>query len=158
VGLGDFKRGIDAFKAGMEPGFTPPGMWGDMEKFGRFEGAGAVAAELELPECQVAISAEEHPEVENFEFELIGPDGQPIEVRRYSSKSFEGEGLKNLHRIATAKLQVPGHHSFRVKSPDPEEQLLIVVGEELTAGKSLKDFGEEMIPGRKLWKRLRGGD
>jgi hypothetical protein len=30
------------------------------------------------------------------------------------------------------------------------------MGEELTPGGALKDLCAEMIPGRKLWKRLRG--
>jgi hypothetical protein len=124
VGLGDFRKGIEAFKAGMRPGFSSAGIWGDMEKFGRFEGTGEVEGELELPECHIAISAEEHEEVENFEFQLTGPDGQPVGVRRWAAKNFDhSEGLKNLYRIATTKLEAPGLTAQPMPSRKPSRQL-----------------------------------
>jgi hypothetical protein len=155
--VGDFGDSFKAFKGAFKEGRTEPGTWRDAERFGRFEGTGEVGAEVELPEGPLVVSAEDYAYVENLEFELIGPSGEPLEVKRHAKPEYGSrDALKNLNRIATVKIEQPGLHQVRVKAPNAEEPLLITVGEDLTPGEALKDFGAEMIPGRKLWKRLRG--
>jgi hypothetical protein len=155
--VGELGDSFRAFKGAFKEGPSEPGSWGEAEKFGRFQGTGEVSAEIQLPGGPLAVSAEDYPYVENLELELTGPSGGPIEVKRYSKPPYGSrDALRNLHRIATAKIVDPGHHQLRVKAPDAEESLLITVGEDLTPGGALKDFAGRMIPGARLWKRLRG--
>src|SRR5262245_25254934 len=101
-GIGDF---VGAFKGGMKPGPTQPGFWRDLEKYGRLQGGGEVVGDVEIPNGPLAISIEEHRTVEDLELELLGPGGEPVELERYSEKNFDhDEGMKNLHRIANAKI------------------------------------------------------
>jgi hypothetical protein len=150
--MGDF---LDSFK----PGPTKPGMWGQREEFGRFEGTGEVTAELELPEAHVAVSIEEHIQVEDLGLELTGPGASPLKLERYSASDFDtsDSAVHRLFRIASGEVPDAGLHHLRVKAPSPDQPLLIMVGREMTVRGELKDMADEMIPGRKLWKRLKGG-
>jgi hypothetical protein len=124
--IGDF---VNAFKAGANPGPTPPGFWREAERYGRFEGTGEVIAEVELPEGPLAISAEEYLMVQELQFELTGPNGDAIAVNRRAESAYDDStALKNLRRIATTKVTDPGLHRIRVKAPNSEEPLLITVG------------------------------
>jgi len=133
VGFRDF---FDAFK-GMKPGGeTAVGNWRYLEKYGRVSGMGEVTSDLELPAGKAAVSAEDIREIEGFEVELTGPDGQPVALKREpESTDFSDMGMHNLFRIAEADVKVAGLHHLRVKGTDAGQELVIVVGADL----SLKD-------------------
>jgi hypothetical protein len=154
-GLGDF---IGKFKAGMRGAPTPPGSWGDLEKFGRFEGTGEVNAELTLPEGPLAVSIEDYLTVQDLEARLTGPSGE-LELTHHSESpnDDDSKALKNLRRVVSTRIDAAGLHQLVVRAPNSEEPLLIMVGEDLTPGGALGDMARDMIPGAKLWKRL-GGD
>jgi hypothetical protein len=153
--VGDF---IGAFKAGAKSGPTPPGTWRDMEKFGRFEGTGEVRAELTLPAGAVAVSVEDYLIVQELEAQLTGPSGEALELKHYSESPYDDDSkaLKNLRRVVSARIEAPGIHQLTVKAPNGGEPLLIMVGEDATPGAALKGMAGDMVPGAKLWKRLRG--
>jgi len=131
VGMKDF---FDAFKGGMSGGETEVGNWRYLEKYGRFSGMGEAEAEIELPTGKAVISNEEIREVEGFEVELTGPDGQPVALKRLEdSDDFTDMGMHNLFRVAETDVKVAGLHHLRVKGTDPGQELVILVGEELSA-------------------------
>ena len=153
-GLGGSLR---LFRSAFKSGPTESGMWGDAERFGRFEGTGEVVAEFELPECDLAIGAEDYRPVEELELELTGPDGAAVELKRHVTPEYDDtQALRSLEQIASGRIHRPGLHRLRVRAPHPERVLLVMVGEALTATGELGDMAKEMIPGAKLWKRLRG--
>jgi hypothetical protein len=153
-GVRDF---FDAFKGGLTPGPTTPGNWRHLERFGRFTGTGEISAELELPHGEVTLASEEFEEVDDLLVELVGPDGSEVSLDRPRGEFSElDRGTHNLFRIGYARIERPGLHTLRVRAPKGDQALLITAGDEITAGSALKDFGGQMIPGRKLWKRLRG--
>jgi len=153
--LGDF---VDKFRAGVRGEPTPPGSWGEMEKFGRFQGPGEVSAELTLPAGPVAVSVEDYVTVQDLDAQLIGPSGDAVELKHYSESAYDDDSkaLKNLRQVASARIDQPGLYRLTVRAPNSEEPLLIMAGEDLTPGGALKDMASEMIPGAKLWKRLGG--
>lgn len=131
VGFRDF---FDAFKGGLSGGETAAGTWRYLEKHGRFSGMGETEAELELPQGRAVISNEEIREVEGFEVELTGPHGEAVALKRLpDSVDFSEMGMHNLFRIAEADVKVAGLHHLRVKGTDPGQELVILVGEELSA-------------------------
>jgi len=149
-GIGNF---LDSFKSGP----TKPGMWGDLEEFGRFEGTGELSAELELPESHVAISVEDYKQVEDLELTVTGPGGTEPELKRYTSRDFgPRDAVHQLYRIRSGKLHDAGLYHLSVTAPAPDQHLMIMVGRETTVGGEVQDMAKEMVPGRKLWKRLRG--
>ncbi len=131
VGIRDF---FDAFKGATPGGETEAGNWRYLEKHGRFSGMGEAEAELELPKGKAMISNEEIREVEGFEIEVTGPDGQPVALERFEdSDDFSDMGMHNLFRMAEADVKVAGLHHLRVKGTDPGQELVVLVGEELSA-------------------------
>jgi hypothetical protein len=147
-GIGDF---MDSFKAGP----TKPGMWRQLEEFGRFEGTGEVSAESET---ELAVSIEDFIDVENLGLELRGPAGTEVLLKRYSPRDFDtsDSAVHRLFRIANGPVRDAGLHHLRVRAPSAELPLMIMVGREMTVRGELADTADEMIPGRRLWKRLRG--
>ena len=127
VGIRDF---FDAFKPAFKSGRTDPGTWRNLEKFGRFEGAGEVRAELDLPEGDVVISIEELRDHQGLELELVGPSGEPLGLERHSRDPDNSAGAHNLYRMASAAVSDSGLHQLRVTAPDSEQPLWIVVGGE----------------------------
>ena len=150
-----FRDAVNAFKQGFKAGPTEPGNWRYLEKFGRFQGVGEVRGEIELPRGKVTLGSEAFEEVDDLEVELAGPDGNPVALERPDGSFSElDRGTHNLFRIGYAAIEQPGLHTLRVRAPGEEEPLLITVGEEPSAGEALK----QVIPGRKLFRRLRGED
>ena len=145
-------------RSAARSGPSPAGFWKELERFGRFEGTGEVVAELDIPTGPLAVSVEDYPDVEDLAFELTGPGGDPLEVKRYAARDLDdGRGLKNLDRVATLEVESPGLHHLRIKAPNDYEPLLVLVGQGLTVTGEFRRMGAEMIPGAKLWKRLGGG-
>jgi hypothetical protein len=131
VGIRDF---FDAFKGGMSGGETGAGHWRNLEQHGRFSGMGEAEAQLELPQGKIVISNEEIREIEGFEIELTGPDGEPVALERFPNNPDHTDmGMHNLFRMAEAEVKTPGIHHVRVKGTEPGQELVIVVGEELSA-------------------------
>jgi hypothetical protein len=131
VGFKDF---FDAFKGGMSGGETEVGNWRYLEKHGRFSGMGEAEADIELPKGKAIISNEEIREVEGFEIEVTGPDGQPVALERFEDNPDHTDmGMHNLFRMAEAEVKLPGLHHLRVKGTDPGQELVILVGEDLSA-------------------------
>ena len=131
VGMKDF---FDAFKGGMSGGETEAGNWRYLEKYGRISGSGEVEGELELPKGKAIISNEEIREVAGFEIELTGPDGAAVPLKRLDdSHDHTDMGAHNLFRMAEAEVKLAGHHHLRVKGTEPGQELVILVGEELSA-------------------------
>jgi hypothetical protein len=127
MGLRDF---IGQVRSGITGGPTPPGSWGDQEKFGRFEGTGEVNAELSLPAGPLAISIEDYLTVQDLDVQLIGPSGDPVELRHYSEAPDDDttHSLKNLRRVASAEIELPGLYRLTLRAPNSEEPLLILAG------------------------------
>jgi hypothetical protein len=140
VGMKDF---FDAFKGGMSGGETEAGNWRYLEKHGRISGSGEVEGELELPKGKAVISNEEIREVEGFEIELTGPDGQAVELKRFENNPDHTEmGAHNLFRMAEADVKLAGLHHLRVKGTEPGQELVILVGAELSTKEAvLGTFG-----------------
>jgi hypothetical protein len=131
VGIRDF---FDAFKGGMSGGETEVGNWRYLEKYGRFSGSGEAEADLELPKGKAMISNEEIREVEGFEIEVTGPDGEPVALKRFKNNPDHTDmGAHNLFRMAEADVELAGIHRIRVKGTEPGQELVILVGEELSA-------------------------
>ena len=154
--MGAVRDFIDAFR----PGRTKPGNWRQLERYGRFEGTGEVVADIELPAGRISVGAEDFFEVERFELELTGPDGQPVEIRRWSANDVKRSvgAVHHFVPIATGEVRFPGLHRLRVRAETAEQPLLILVGEGLAAGPMIRELARDIIPGRKLWRRLRGED
>ncbi len=129
---------FDAFKGGLSGGETAAGTWRYLEKYGRFSGMGAAEAELELPKGKALISNEEIREVEGFEVELTGPDGGPVALKRFEdSDDISDMGMHNLFRVAEADVKLPGLHHLRVKGTDLGQELVILVGKNLSAREAM---------------------
>jgi hypothetical protein len=129
--MGGLRNWFGQVKAGISGGPTPAGSWGDLEKFGRFEGTGEVTAELTLPAGPVAVSIEDYRTVQDLEAQLTGSSGEPLELKHYSEGPDEDEqkSLKSIRRVAGARIESPGLYHLTVRSPDSAAALLILVGE-----------------------------
>ena len=129
--MGGLRNWFSQVKAGVSGGPTPPGSWGDLEKFGRFEGTGEVTAELTLPAGPVAVSIEDYLTVQDLDAQLTGSSGGALEVKHYSEApdDDESKALKNVRRVASARIDSPGLYHLTVASPDSAAPLLILVGE-----------------------------
>jgi hypothetical protein len=129
--MGGLRNWFNQVKAGVSGGPTPPGSWGDLEKFGRFEGTGEVTAELTLPAGPVAVSIEDYLTVQDLDAELTGSSGEALEVKHYSEAPDDDEqkALKNVRRVASARIDSPGLYHLTVRSPNSAAALLILVGE-----------------------------
>jgi len=118
---------------------TQPGTWRYAEKFGRFEG-------------KVTLGSEGLEEVDDLHVELVGPDGSAVALERPPGSFSEIDlGTHNLFQIGSAVIEEPGTHTLRVRVPDRQEPLLIVVGEDFRVGDAVK----QVIPGWGLLRRLR---
>ena len=128
--MGGLRNWFSQVKAGVSRGPTPPGSWGDLEKFGRFEGTGEVSAELTLPAGPVAVSIEDYLTVQDLDAQLTGSSGA-LEVKHYSEAPDDDESraLKNVRRVASARIDSPGLYHLTVTSPNSAAALLILVGE-----------------------------
>ena len=134
---------------------TQPGTWRYAEKFGRFHCVGEVDAKVELPRGKVTLGSEGLEEVDDLHVELVGPDGSPVALERPAGSFSEiDRGTHNLFQIGHAVIEQPGMHALRVRAPDRQETLLIVVGEDFRVGDAVK----QVIPGWGLLRRLRGKD
>ena len=135
VGFRDF---FDAFKGGMSGGETEAGTWRNLEKYGRFSGMGECSADIELPEGKALISNEEIREVEGFEVEVTGPDGSAAPLKRLENNPDHTDmGTHNLFRVAEVDVRAPGIHRIRVKGTDPAQELVILVGKDLSAKEAM---------------------
>jgi hypothetical protein len=128
--VGGLKNWWKQVRAGVSGGPTPPGSWGDLEQFGRFEGTGEVNTELTLPAGPVAVSIEDYLTVGDLEAELTGSSGEQLEVKHYSDAPDDDEhkALKNVRRVLSAEIDSPGLYRLAVSSPDSAAPLLILVG------------------------------
>ena len=128
MGLGNFLKMV---KAGVRGAPTDPGAWGDLEKYGRFEGKGEVDTEVNLPQGDVAISIEDYLTVQDLDAQLTGSSGDPLDLRHYSESPDDDQkkALKNIRRVASAQISAPGPYRLTVKAPNSAEPLLILVGE-----------------------------
>jgi hypothetical protein len=129
--MGGLRNWFNQVKAGVSGGPTPPGSWGDLEKFGRFEATGEVTAELTLPAGPVAVSIEDHLTVQDLDARLTGSSGEALEVKHYTEAPDDDEqkALKNVRRVASARIDSPGLYQLKVTSPNSAAPLLILVGE-----------------------------
>jgi hypothetical protein len=113
-----------------------------------------VKGEVELPRGKATLGSEAFEEVDDLEVELVGPDGNPVALERPAGSFSElDRGTHNLFRIGEAAIEQAGLHTFRVRAPEGQP-LLITFGEEFGVG----DMFKQVIPGRKLFGRLRGED
>jgi hypothetical protein len=127
MGLRDL---LGQVKSGITGGPTPPGSWGDQEKFGRFEGTGEVSAELTLPAGPLTISIEDYLTVQDLDVRLTGPAGDPVGLKHYSEAPDDDttHSLKNLRAVASAEIEAPGLYRLTLRAPNSEEPLLILAG------------------------------
>jgi hypothetical protein len=131
VGFRDF---FDAFKGTAPGGETAAGTWRYLESYARFSGMGATEADIELPEGKAIVSNEEIREVEGFEIEVTGPDGEPVPVTRFQNNDdLTDQGMHNLFRVGEVDVKAAGVHHIRVKGTAPEQELVILVGKDLSA-------------------------
>lgn len=130
--MGGFRNWLNQVKSGISRGPTPTGSWGDLEKFGRFEGTGEVNAELSLPAGPLAVSIEDYLTVQDLEAELTGSSGEPLELKHYSEAPDDDQkkALKYIRRVASARIEAPGPYRLTVKAPNSAAPLLILVGED----------------------------
>lgn len=152
-------RAVYDFFKSLKSGPTKPGWWRYDEEYGRFEGTGEVSVQVELPGGPTEVGIEDFLEVENLEFELIGPSGQPVEMKRWTSADVDATAVHQFGLIATGEIRDPGLHHLRVRAPREGQPLLVLVGEKLTVRDAISHMAAGMIkriPGRKRWYRLRG--
>ncbi|MFL5908248.1 MAG: hypothetical protein ACJ75Z_11725 [Solirubrobacterales bacterium] len=129
--MGAFGNFVKQVTAGIRGAPTPPGVWGDLEKFGRFEGTGEVNAEVTLPAGPMAVSIEDYLTVGDLETQLTESGGEAVALRQYfeSPDDDTEKGLKNIRRVAGAEIESPGLYHLTVKAPNSAEPLLILIGE-----------------------------
>lgn len=147
--MAGFKDFFGAYKGAFTAGPTEPGTWRNHERFGRLTGTGEVEGELELPKGTVALGVEDHIAVLDLEVELSGPDGEPVALKRRGDHEDYDRAVHNLDRIGTGEVATTGLHRLRVRSPDPQEELVIAAGKDLT----VKEMIAGAFPGSKLLGR-----
>jgi len=69
--------------------------------------------------------------VQDLDAQLTGSSGEALELKHYSEApdDDDGKALKNVRRVASARIDSPGLYHLTVRSPNSAAALLILVGE-----------------------------